>query len=340
MRLNRTLLIMALALPLSMAAQDIHFTQFQYVPLSVNPAQTGLFAGTFRISGLYRSQWYGGGTGNVKNGYQTPVLHIDLPIKGFRKQDWIGVGVNLHQDKTGVAALTNSLAGFNGAYHMGLDKKAMNVLSFGVQYGLISRRVDAEKLRFQDGILSNGTSIDVRNIDTKGKSYSDFSVGANFRATLDPKTQNMLNIGISVEHLTGPKYNLVTTTISKLPRRFNLYGVVDLQLAKQITLQPALILRTAGGQTETMAQAMVGFKLDPKKNTIVKGGLGYRLGDAAQALLGVELGDLRVGASYDLTTSALRSNSSIRDGFEIAIGYVGKIFKKPNPPATILCPKY
>ena len=89
-----------------------------------------------------------------------------------------------------------------------------------------------------------------------------------------------------------------------------------------------------------MAQAMVGFNLDPKKNTIVKAGLGYRLGDAAQALLGAQFGDIRIGASYDLTTSSLRNNTSIKDGFEIAVGYIGKIFKKPNPPATILCPRY
>ncbi len=340
MRLNRLLLVLALAAPLSMAAQDIHFTQFQYVPLSVNPAQTGLFEGTFRISGLYRSQWFGSGNGSIKNGYQTPVLHVDLPIKGFRKQDWIGVGLNIHQDRAGVGILTNSLAGFNGAYHIGFDKKGTTVLSLGVQYGLISRKVDADKLRFADGIIGNTTSIDVRNIDTKGKSYSDFSIGANLRKVLDPKTKNMLNIGVSVEHLLSPKYNLITTTVSKLPTRFNLYGVVDLSLTKQISLQPALIFRTAGGQSETMAQAMVGFKLDPKSNTTIKAGLGYRLGDAAQALLGAQLGDLRVGASYDLTTSNLRSNTSIKDGFELAVGYVGKLFKKPNPPAAILCPRY
>jgi type IX secretion system PorP/SprF family membrane protein len=340
MRLNRTLLILALAFPLSMAAQDIHFTQFQYVPLSVNPAQTGLFEGSFRISGLYRSQWFGSGNGTIKGGYQTPVVHVDVPIKGFRKQDWIGIGLNLHQDKTGIGVLTNSLAGINGAYHIGFDKKGTTVLSLGVQYGFISRRVDADKLRFADGIIGNTTSIDVRNIDTKGKSYSDFSIGANLRTVLDPKTKNMLNIGISVEHLLGPKYNLITTTISKLPARFNIYGIVDLALTKQISLQPALIFRTAGGQSETMAQAMVGFNLDPKKSTIIKAGLGYRLGDAAQALLGAQFGDIRVGASYDLTTSTLRSNTSIKDGFEIGVGYIGKIFKKPNPPAAILCPRY
>lgn len=340
MRLNRTLLIMALVIPLSMAAQDIHFTQFQYVPLAVNPAQTGLFEGTFRISGLYRSQWFGSGTGTVKNGYQTPVLHVDVPIKGFRKQDWIGIGVNLFQDRTGVAALTNSLAGINGAYHIGIDKKGTNVLSFGVQYGIISRRLDADKLRFADGIIRNAASVDVTNIDAAGKTYSDFSIGANYRNVFDVKKKNTLNLGVSIEHLISPKYNLVKTTVSKLPTRFNLYGTVDVMMTKQLSLHPALIFRTAGGQSETMLQTMVGFKLDPKKDLLIKAGLGYRLGDAAQVLLGANVGDWRVGASYDLTLSSLRTNSSIKDGFELGVGYIGKIFKKPNPPATILCPRY
>ncbi|MBL7818218.1 MAG: PorP/SprF family type IX secretion system membrane protein [Saprospiraceae bacterium] len=340
MRLNRFLLVLALAIPLSMAAQDIHFTQFQNVPLSVNAAQTGLFEGTFRISGLYRSQWFGSGNGTVKNGYQTPVIHVDVPIKGFRKQDWIGIGLNLHQDRTGVAALTNSLAGIAAAYHIGFDKKGANILSVGAQYGFVSRRIDADKLRFADGIIRNQTSVDVTNIDAQGKTYSDISFGVNLRSVIDAKKKNVLNLGASVEHLISPEYNLVKTTISKLPRRFNLYGVMDLAMTKQISLHPALIFRAANGQTETMAQAMVGFKLDPKKNTIVKGGLGYRLGDAAQVLLGAEFGDIRVGASYDVTTSNLRSNTNIKDGFEIAVGYIGKIFKKPNPPATILCPRY
>ncbi len=340
MRLNRLLLVLALALPLSMTAQDIHFTQFQYVPLSVNPAQTGLFEGTFRISALYRSQWFGSGNGTIKNGYQTPVLHVDVPIKGFRKQDWIGLGINVHQDKTGIAALTNSLAGINAAYHIGFDKKGTTVLSLGAQYGLISRRVDADKLRFADGIIRNATSLDVPNIDAAGKSYSDFSFGMNLRNVFDVKKKNVLNLGVSIEHLISPEYNLVKTTISKLPRRVNLYGRVDVAMTKQLSLHPALIVRTAKSQWETMAQTMVGFKLDPKKDLVIKAGLGYRLGDAAQVLLGAEVGDWRVGASYDVTTSNLRSNSSIKDGFEIGVGYIGKIFKKPNPPATILCPKY
>jgi type IX secretion system PorP/SprF family membrane protein len=340
MRLNRLLLVLALAIPLCMTAQDIHFTQFQYVPLAVNPAQTGLFEGTFRVSALYRSQWFGSGNGTIKNGYQTPVLHVDVPIKGFRRQDWIGIGVNVFQDKTGTANLTNSLGGINAAYHIGFDKKGTTVLSLGGQYGVISRRVDVDKLRFADGIVRNATSADVQNIDAASKTYSDFSFGANLRNVFDVKKKNTLNVGMSIEHLISPKYNLVKTTISKLPTRFNLYGMVDVAMTKQLSLHPAFIFRTSGGQSETMAQAMVGLKLDPKKDLVIKAGLGYRLGDAAQFLLGAQAGDWRVGASYDFTLSDLRSNSSIKDGFELGVGYVGRIFKKPNPPAVIICPPY
>ena len=144
MRLNRLLLILLMALPLALSAQDIHFTQFTYVPLSVSPAQTGLFEGTYRIGGLYRSQW----NSHVTNGYQTPVIYADVPMKGLRKQDWIGIGANFARDAAGIAALTNTGIGLNGAYHIGLDAKSQNVLSIGASVGFMQRKVDETKLKF------------------------------------------------------------------------------------------------------------------------------------------------------------------------------------------------
>jgi type IX secretion system PorP/SprF family membrane protein len=343
MRLNRLLLILLMS-PLALAAQDIHFTQFTYAPLSVNAAQTGLFEGTYRIGGLYRSQWNSG----VKNGYQTPVLYVDLPIKGLRKQDWIGLGVNFARDAAGIAALTNTGIGLNAAYHIGMDAKAQNVLSIGASVGFMQRNVDRDKLRFQDGIIANGTSRDIANIDTKGVSYTDINLGANLRSKMS-KTST-LNIGLSLEHVTSPKDNLINTpttgtitatpTAGKLPLRFNIYATVDAAINKRFSVFPALIFRTAGGTSETMLHAVGGLKLDPKKNLMLRGGLGYRFGDALQVLGGIDFGDIRVGASYDYTTSTLRADTKAQDGFEIAVGYIGKIFKRPNPPAAVLCPKY
>ena len=334
MRLNRLLLILLMATPFALSAQDIHFTQFTYAPLSVSPAQTGLFEGTYRIGGLYRSQWNSG----VKNGYQTPVLYVDLPIKGLRKQDWIGLGVNFARDAAGLAALTNTAIGLNAAYHIGMDPKAQNVLSIGASVGFMQRSINRDALKFQDGILTGTTSRDLANISDKGVSYTDFNLGANFRSKMS-KTST-LNLGVSLEHVTKPKDNLVTPTAAKLPSRLNIYATVEAAVSKRFSVFPAVIFRSAGGTNETMLHAVGGLKLDPKKNLMIRGGVGYRFGDALQVLGGIDFGDIRVGASYDYTTSQLRTNTKAQDGFEIAVAYIGKIFKKPNPPAAILCPKY
>ena len=339
--MKRLLLLVLSALFLTgLNAQDIHFTQFGFAPLSVNPAQTGLFSGTFRINGLYRSQWNSG----VKNGYQTPVLGIDVNIKGFTKTQWIGIGADIQQDKAGLAALTNNLTALNAAYHFGLDSKLTQVLSFGVQGGFVQRKLNTDALRFQDAIQSGGTSLDLPLITANGKTYIDFSLGMNYKApigkTLD---KSGYNIGLSVEHVTAPKLNVFepnTGKIGALPRRYNLYANVDYKLNKIIRLYPAIIFRNSAGLTEIIIQGVGGLVLNEKDNIIVRAGLGYRVQDAAQLLLGVDYGDIRAGLAYDYTTSTLRSNTSVKDGFELGVSYIGKIFKKPTTVPVILCPKY
>lgn len=342
----KRLLLSALSILLlltGLKAQDIHFTQFGFAPLSVNPAQTGLFSGTFRISGLYRSQWNSG----VKNGYQTPVIGVDLTIRGFTKTQWIGVGANLQQDKAGAAALTNNLTSGNIAYHFGLNTKLTQVLSFGVQGGFAQRRLNTDGLRFQDAIQSGGSSLDLPLITPNSKTYRDFSIGINYKAPImgDKRItdRGSFNIGVSVEHVTGPKLNVFepnTGKVGALPRRINVYANLDYRLTPQFRLYPAAIVRSAAGLTEIMVQGMGGFVLNEKDNTVIRAGIGYRVSDAAQALVGLDFGDIRAGLAYDFTTSTLRSNSAVKDGFEIAVSYIGKIFKRPTSVPVILCPKY
>ena len=85
-------------------SQDIHFTLHQMTPLAFNPANTGAFYGSYRLSGLYRDQ-YRSVTG--KGAFMTPTISVDLPvIRGFKKTDWVGVGLFIYSDKSGDAGLT------------------------------------------------------------------------------------------------------------------------------------------------------------------------------------------------------------------------------------------
>lgn len=72
-------------------SQDIHFTLHSMTPLAFNPANTGGFYGSYRISGLYRDQ-YRSVTGN--GAFTTPTFSVDVPvIRGFKETDWVGVGI-------------------------------------------------------------------------------------------------------------------------------------------------------------------------------------------------------------------------------------------------------
>ena len=103
----RNLLLLGFGLFLGqLAAQDIHFTQFYMVPQGLNPALAGKFEGSVRFGGIYRSQWR---SIVGSNHFSTPSAFVDAPIlKGFRKKDWIGVGLSLFQDQAGTLSLKRS----------------------------------------------------------------------------------------------------------------------------------------------------------------------------------------------------------------------------------------
>ena len=96
--------------------QDIHFTLHQMTPLAFNPANTGAFYGSYRLSGLYRDQ-YRSVAGNAA--YMTPTFSVDAPIlKGFKETDWLAVGLFFYSDKSGDAGLTQSTFKVSAAYHL------------------------------------------------------------------------------------------------------------------------------------------------------------------------------------------------------------------------------
>ena len=78
-----------------LTAQDFHKSLFNMMPLSVNPAYTGDFEGTFRISGMYKDQ--------TNSTYKTPSFSVDVPILMVRKRDWLSAGISFDSDTAGEA---------------------------------------------------------------------------------------------------------------------------------------------------------------------------------------------------------------------------------------------
>ncbi len=334
----------------SAKSQDIHFTLQQMTPLAFNPANTGAFYGSYRLSGLYRDQ-YRSVAGPAA--FTTPTFSVDVPvIRGFKKTDWVGVGMFFYTDKSGTGGLTQQTFKISAAYHLALNKSGSSILSIAYQTGSIQRFIkDPSKLVFGDYLESNGqTNVDMGNVDSKKKGYLDHVGGLRFSSKYN-KTDEFY-IGVSADRFGRPDWSLLTKggNYRVHPKAYGQIGMSTL-LSDKLRLLPNIsyqkILNTKDGKSHEstfVVQGLIDYLYDKEKEVVLKGGLGYRsgqgIGDALQVMIGADIKQLRVMLGYDVNISTLSAASSAAGGFEISAQYVGKIYKRPKPDPIIFCPRF
>ena len=335
-------------------SQDIHWTQFTLSPLTLNPALTGDFEGTARIGGLYRDQYnfVRGQTSGAK-GFRTPSFFVDVPILILRDNDWLSGGVSIDADKAGTGGLTNTRFLASASYHLALDKKATRFLVAGIQYGSVSRKfTDPNDFRFEDQLSNiSGTSTDLAKVfqsggpDNPSNSYSGFNFGLMYRAALNKNTN--MNIGTAISYINQPEATIVIDNSEsddaggpfERPIKITVHGQMDRKINDKLTIYPAFIFQNTNEVSVIAIQAMGGYQLEFKEKELqAKAGLGYRVGDAVQVLLGAHYDDWQIGLAYDLTASSLTSANNLRGGFELAVNKIIKIYKEPVVPPVIFCP--
>ncbi len=344
MKSFRVLLLCAfVGLSVQLSGQDIHWSLFEMSPLSLNPALSGAYEGSFRVGGIYRDQFRSIISDRF---FATPSVFVDAPVITVFKRHWLGAGVLMLQDKAGIGNLEINTIQFSGAFHYVMDKKSNNVLTIGIQGGQINRKLDTRLLSLadeldrqinnlpgagtEDPILQGATELD--------RNTFDLSAGVLLRSKIDK--ENTLTLGISARHLLKPKYNLATQNTNRpgadLNRRFIAHARLDYQLEDKWSIAPTAYFTALSPANQFQFQGWGGYQL--KEDIRLNFGLGYRFGDAGELLLGMDYKDLRVALSYDLTLSSLREANDLQGGFEISAWYVFKIYKKPDVKPTILCP--
>src|SRR3990167_7220406 len=76
------------------SAQDIHFTMYDAMPITTNPATAGVFNGDVRGVINYRNQW-----ASIGNPYKTYSVMLDGGIfKNKWKNGYLGLGLNIFKD--------------------------------------------------------------------------------------------------------------------------------------------------------------------------------------------------------------------------------------------------
>ncbi len=321
-------LCVATTLGTAAIAQDVHFTQFNLSPLTINPAFTGMHNGLWRVNGIYRNQW-----NSVTIPYVTAGLSFDAPIyRGVGDNNYLSGGLELFTDKSGDGNLMNNTIMGSLAYHKAFGENENMSLSLGMQGGYVQKSIDLSRLYFQDqfrnGGYQPGTSAELLKnrinnfIANVGVAWSH-GVGSKFAYTVGAAAYNLNQ---PLESFQKQKANGAVG----LGMRINAQLGADWFVTNRFQLRPAVLFQTQQNAQEIIAGSEVRYVFgDPDIRSVATAAFlgGYtRLGDAALFTGGVDYNGFRFSVGYDMTSSSLNQAAAGVGSYEIGISYV-----KPNP---------
>jgi type IX secretion system PorP/SprF family membrane protein len=324
-------------------AQDPHFSQFFVSPLSLNPALTGNFDGLLRVAGNYRNQWM-----NINKAFETSTASADFSILNNKlpEGDRMGLGFFGMMDKSGEGILKRSFFATSGAYQKSLDENRYHHLGVGFQLAFSQMRVDLSKARFSDMLTANGftnSSADpIRNNITPTISYLDMGAGLLYQGSTNGV--NSFYAGASMYHINQPKESFLNQGY-KLNRRLSVHASGSFPVSDNLTFHTNALYQKQGLSTEIVAGAAAGYTLETGAvSTTLYAGLWSRfnnqVNDALVPYFGLEYSTFRLGISYDVNISALKTASNGRGGMEVSLIYINNKKEGGRTPSFMRCPKF
>lgn len=301
-------------------AQDPHFSQIQYNPIYLNPANAGLteYGKANRIAGLYRDQWR-----VLPVPYSSTFASYDRLMKKWDKGWTLGGGVSFLYDRAGEGHLSI----FNPNLTMSAGKyfnEEKQLITLGITAGITIKTLDYLGLQFDNQY--NGISFDP-NLPTgetfanNQVSFPNFTLGLGFRTKIKEKTT--LDVGASTSNLHQPDQNFLYYTTTKLPSRHTAYAKAKVGIKDNWNIQPGVFFQNQRKFNQVLINAVAEVRFAEKKDFGLGFGAGYRAmdNDAAIAYLSFLYKTLRVGAAYDFNTSNFRSATKGQGAFELALNY-------------------
>jgi type IX secretion system PorP/SprF family membrane protein len=300
-------------------AQDPAFTQFYANPLYLNPALAGTNKCP-RVVMNYRNQWPAL-TGN----YVTMSASYDQFVDAISG----GLGFYVMTDNAGRGTLQSFSINGIYSYQLNLSDKVSMVTGFQASY--FQRSLDWSQLTFGDQIDPRRGFIYESQDTPRGGTVDnvDFSAGVViFSETFYG--------GFAVHHLFEPNESLIVAE-APLERKYTVHGGATIPINKDIrgesdmTLSPNFLYQSQFGQEQ------FNLGLYVNKGPLV-GGVWYRFNDSFIALVGVDTEHLRVGYSYDLTTSQLTTKTAGSHEVSVALKFNCK--PKSKKFRAINCPQF
>ncbi len=315
-------------------AQDPHFSQFFASPLTLNPAFTGKFDGQWRLAVNHRDQWP-----SIPKAYVTTSGSFDFSIMKDKLPagDVFGIGVSGLSDASANDQLKLNYGSLSLSYHKALDEDGYNTIGAGFQGTYSSLTLDEGKLTFEDMLRQNGFTGARTDFLTNGNNHNYFDVNAGILFSGSSNGINNYYAGVSVYHVNRPKVGFKEENYL-LSNRITLHGGGSFPVADALTLNASFIYQSQSKASETTLGGALAYNLNKDESNLSSIFIGswLRINDALIPYVGLEVGGLRIGASYDVNISSLKTATASRGGSEFSLIYI----KRKSESKGIPCPRF
>ena len=326
--------LLFIAVAILAKAQDPHFSQFFASPLTLNPAFTGKFDGSWRLAANHRDQWP-----SIPKAYVTTSASLDFGIlKGKLPQgDVFGIGISGLSDQSADAALKLNYGSLSLSYHKALDEDGYNTIGAGFQAAYSSVILDRNKLTFEDQLTQNGFTNPTSETFSNGTSQNYLDLNAGLLYSGSSNGTNNYYLGFSLYHINKPNLSFIDKSWA-LASRMTVHGGGSFPVSETLTMNTSVIYQVQNKASEIVFGGALSALVngDESNPTSVYFGSWMRVNDAIIPYLGLEINGLRIGASYDINTSGLKAATASRGGSEFSIIYIHKPVKVKGIP----CPRF
>ncbi len=295
-------------------AQHFQFSQYNFTPQRINPAQVGS-ADYAAMSFLYRNQSTGGGFNLNSN-----ILNASYPLFNRRQQRWSGVGVSFMDDRAGQSGIfVTQEVSASWAVHVPLAK--WQSLSLGVNVLHSSRKLDLAGFytgsqyiedRGFDGGIGSGEPLDgLRN------KYTTFSSGLYWQQ-LDKAGSKLASFGFSFFDINRPDESFMGEESARAAT-YVITGSFAAYSQDRLSVFPEFLFTRNAGRNVLNGGVVTRYALNQYRNKpsdyldiITK----YVVGRSGIIGLQFHRENISFGASYDVPVSKRAANAG---AFEIGL---------------------
>lgn len=304
------------------SAQDIHYTQYNFLPLLQNPASVGFFDANMRFSGIYRNQW-----ATVPVNYNSVGFSYDVNfLEHFKTGSKAGVGLNFYFDQAGDSKFQTLHLMIPIAYHLYLPISNHKLkISIGAEAGFQYKSLSTSDLYYDsqfNGETFNPNAEPKETFTNLNVLNADFGGGINFE--FETKSKMKFGLGFALKHINSAKESYINSNIKPdLRQRFVVPASVFIPISNKCDLDITYLFNFQNESQEQLLGTLFGYYLEnlTVKKRKINFGAFYRISDAISFALQYETNNFKAGLSYDITTSKFSNATNTYGGLEIGLAY-------------------